>query len=297
MRASFFFVVFQALALGPAWAAPASPLDTAGAGVPLRIVSMVPSITETLFALGVGERVVGVSDYCDYPPEVKALPRVGTFVSPVAEAVAALTPDLILTSPSPGNESAVRALARAGVPTAVVGGDASLDEVRAAIARVAEVAGVSDRGRDLLLELDGKIQAVRAAADGKARPVVAVVVGHEPLILAGPKSYLGELVSIAGGVNLADEIGGRWPRVGLELLVARAPEIIIDVSMGGDRPPTPEALQARWASLPGIPAVAHGRIYGHRSFLLLRPGPRLGEAARAMAEMIHAPAKTEDARQ
>ncbi len=258
-----------------------------GSGAPTRIVSMVPSITETLFALGIGKRVVGVSDQCDYPPETAALPRVGSFLTPAAEAIVALEPDLVLTSPSPGNESAVRAIERAGVRVEVVYGDSSLAEVRAAIGRTAELAGRVEAGRVLLAALDADIAGVRESARGKPPVKVAVVVGRDPLVLAGPASYLGEMVEIAGGDNIALATGGRWPRIGLEFLVEAAPEVIIDISMGAEHEPDAAELAARWARLKAVPAIASGRLFGHHSSLLLRPGPRLGQAAGVVAAMLH----------
>lgn len=272
---------------------------------PRRLVSLVPSITETLFALGIGDRVVGVSASCDFPASVKTLPKVGTFTAPVAEAIVALTPDLVLTSPSPGNHSAVRALQRAGVRVEVVYGDGGIAEARQGMAVVADAVGEGTRGRELIARIDAELAAVRAAVAGLQRPRVAVAVGREPLILAGPASYLGELLALAGGTNIADAVGGRWPQVGLEFLVQQRPEVIIDLSISMNSPvfagdPSDEmsldsiAVKA-WERLSSVPAVVRGRVYGSSDpqasgaepDALLRPGPRLGETARLLAARLH----------
>ncbi len=260
-------------------------------GAPQRIVSLVPSVTETVFALGRGAAVVGVSRYCDHPAAVADLPRVGTFNEPVAEAIAALRPDLILTTPTPGNESPVRALERAGLRVEVVQGDASVADVRASILAVAGFIAAGDAGQALMASIDAELAAVRERTRSAPPVSVAVVVGHDPLVLAGPASYLGEIVALAGGDNIAGALGGRWPRVGWEFLVASAPSVIIDVSMGDEGARDPAALTERWSRYPGIPAVASGRVFGHGADLLLRPGPRLGRAAAALAEMLHPPSR------
>ncbi|MBI5505870.1 MAG: ABC transporter substrate-binding protein [Deltaproteobacteria bacterium] len=277
----------------------------AAAAAPSRLVSLVPSITETLFALGIGERVVGVSASCDFPEPARTLAKVGTFTAPVAEAIVALRPDLVLTSPSPGNQSAVRALERAGVRVAVVYGDGGIEEARQGMLAVAEAAGEGARGRDLVASIDAELEAVRHAVAGLPRPKVAIAVGREPLILAGPASYLGELVTAAGGDNVADAVGGRWPQVGLEYLVERRPEVIFDLSISMEEADSSEqspsamdrekALMQAWARLASVPAVAERRVYAgaggcaraQRGSPLLRPGPRLGQAARLLAARLH----------
>ncbi len=312
-----------ALHAAQAEAAPASggaavqaDIDAASVGteadhvsVPRRLVSLVPSITETLFALGIGDRVVGVSTSCDFPTSVQSLPKVGTFTAPVAEAIVALAPDLVLTSPSPGNQSVVAALQRAGVRVAVVHADGGMEEARQGMLAVAEAVGEGARGRDLVAGVDAELEMVRSAVAGLERPKVAVAVGREPLILAGPSSYLGELVILAGGDNVADAVGGRWPQVGMEYLVQQQPQVIFDLSVPMERPAVSgdssgpdvagtSAFQA-WAGLSTLPAVAERRVYdgsdgsnpggrdGEPDSLLLRPGPRLGRAARLLAARLH----------
>jgi iron complex transport system substrate-binding protein len=258
------------------------------AGVPERIVSLTPGVTETLFALGIGPRVVGISRYCDHPEQVSTLPRVGSFLSPVIEAVIKLEPDLVITSPSPGNRNAVEALERAGLRVEVVDeGSASLDTIRASILTVSRLVGRDLEGSLLLDRINSAVNTVQARVSELSKPRVAVVVGYEPLVLAGPSSYLGELVRVAGGKNVADTLGGKWPRTGLEFLLAASPEILVDASMQEFDQDEVGTITRRWARFPLVPAVADGRIYGHGGFLLLRPGPRLAEQALLMGRYVH----------
>jgi iron complex transport system substrate-binding protein len=298
MRTRFFFETRVLVATAALVALVFTNLVNAGDGgpaegpeprslAPTRLISLVPAITETLFALGLGERVVGVSTYCDFPPEARTLPKVGTFSEPVAEAIVALHPDLVLTSPSPGNESAVRALERAGVRVAVVQSEGGLAESRSAMLTVAEVVGVKAEGERLLTSIDARLEAVRSATSSLDKPRVAVVVGRDPLVLAGPASYLGELAVLAGGVNVADPVGGRWPRVGLEYLVQSAPQVLVDLSVSMGEKDSEGALFLAWSSIAKVPAIASGRVVGDERSVMLRPGPRLGEAAVALAVALH----------
>ncbi len=253
-----------------------------------RIVSLTPAVTETLFALGAGLRVVGVSNYCDYPPEVATLPRVGTFLSPVVEVVASLGPDLVITSPTPGNHGAVQALERVGLRVEVVSeGSGAIADIRQTISETAGLVDLELEGAALVASLSETLEAVRVKVADRAQPSVAVVLGHEPLVLAGPQSYLGELVVIAGGRNVADSLGGKWPRAGWEFLIAAEPEVIIDASSDVVGATEAERLARGWSRYQTLPAVREGRVHGHAGFLLLRPGPRLGDAARIMAGWVH----------
>jgi iron complex transport system substrate-binding protein len=251
---------------------------------PQKIVSLTPGVTETLFALGVGGRVVGVSRYCDYPPEAKGRPIVGTFLAPVVEAVAALSPDLVLTSPSPGNQEPVTAMERAGLRVVAVSeGSASIAEVLRSIRAVGDVVGAADAADRLVATIGNELAVAAEKARGCERIPTAVVVGHDPLVLAGPQSYLGELVVRAGGANVADSLGGKWPRAGLEFLYAAQPEVIVDLSMGSEAP----AVAERWRQLPDMPAVKAGRVYFDASLVLLHPGPRLGSQALLLSRFLH----------
>jgi iron complex transport system substrate-binding protein len=263
--------------------------DSARRTSPQRIVSLVPSLTETLFALGAGPQVVGVSEYCNWPPETAALPRVGNFLAPVAEVVVALKPDLVLTSPSPGNEAVVATLRRAGLRVEVVYGDRSLDEIRAVLKTTAALVGRVEEGAALIAGLDRDFEAVRRRAATVEAVAVALVIPMRPLVLAGVPSYLGELLELAGGRNVAPASSGRWPRLGWEFLVASAPEVIVDVSMGmsGEGGEADAAVQARWAEYAALPAVAAGRVNTADPDVLMRPGPRVGEAARLLLAFLH----------
>ena len=249
---------------------------------PARIVSLAPSITETLFALGVGDRVVAVSDFCDYPPAVKRLPRVGSFNAPSVEAVLGQRPDLVLATPSPGNHESVLAMQRLGVRVEVVDPE-RLADLPVVTRRIAEVAGVPEAGDRLVAAMTRDMDAVRSRVAGAPKPRVLMLVGQDPLVAVGPESFLGELLVEAGAVNVAPA-GESWPRLNVEVVIAANPDVIIDLSMGSE---AGTAVGDYWTRFASIAAVRAGRVYPFRSLEALRPGPRLPQALAELARLLH----------
>ncbi len=267
-------VVLILLALG----APASAAQ--------RIISLAPSVTETLFALGLGDRVVGVSTYCDYPPEALKIDRVGTFLQPNVERILARRPDLVIAVPSPGNRAGVERLREFGVRVLVVNPE-RIAEILVAIRAIADAAGVSAAGAALVARIEGEVAAVEARVAGAAPPRTLLLVGRTPFIAAGAGTYQDELIRRARGVNLAAASGQAWPNVSLEFIVAQAPAVIIDASMGSEEAADRAAAVAFWRDFPTIPAVRDGRIHGYRAYELLRPGPRVAATLAAVARFLH----------
>ncbi len=276
--------VLRALAgaLALAWAchgaapAPAEP--------PRRIVSLSPALTEILFALGVGDRVVGVTDFCDYPPEARARSKVGGFTNPSIEAVLALEPQLVVVSPAAGNRDAALAIERAGVPVAVYAAE-RLEDAYAAIVGLGLRCGVEGRARELVETLRARLEQVRRAAAARPRPRVLFCLQLEPLVAAGRGTLPDELLALAGGINVVE--AERYPRLGIESVLALAPEVIVQARM--DRVPaaTQERIAAFWSRWPTIPAVRQGRVYVWDATTALRSGPRVAEAAEALLSLLH----------
>ena len=250
-------------------------------GPPARVVSLAPSITEIVYALGAGERLVGVCAQCDHPPEVARIPRVGGYLTPSVEVVLARQPDLVIAVPSPGNREAVRAVERAGVRVLVVH-DRTLADLWASIAQIADALGVPADGERLVADVEARLDAVRTRVAGLPPRRVLVVVGHNPLIAVGGDNLQDELVTLAGGINVAADAGAAWPTLSLELVLARAPEVIVDAAMGSEANGA-ALLQA----FPTVPAVRDGRVVRLTGDTLLRAGPRVSEAAQALAAAIH----------
>jgi iron complex transport system substrate-binding protein len=256
------------------------------AATPQRIISLAPSITEILFALGVGDRVVGVSTYCDYPPEATRIDRIGTFLQPNVERILAKRSDLVIGVPSPDNRASVERLQALGLNVLIVDPERIAD-IFAAIHTIAGAVGVPARGDALIARIKSEMAAVTDKLDGAARPRVLMLVGRSPFVAAGPGTFQDELIALSHGDNLTATTQQRWPSVTLEFIVARAPEVIIDASMGSEETPDRTSALAFWRDFSTIPAVRDQRIYGYHAYELLRPGPRVAQTLETVARFIH----------
>ena len=251
------------------------------AGSASRIVVLAPSATETVFALGAGDRVVGVCGQCDFPADAARLPKVGGYLAPSVESVVAVRPDLVIAVPSPGNRESVRAIERTGVRVLVVQ-DRQLDDLFTSIRTIAEALGIAEAGERLAREIRAALDAVRARVADRPRVRTLLVVGHSPLMVAGGGTLQGELVEIAGGTNVAADVGSAFPQVSAEIVVDRAPEVILDAAMG-----TESGARELFANLTTVPAVVNGRIVPVQSDALFRAGPRVPEGAAILAKAMH----------
>jgi iron complex transport system substrate-binding protein len=240
------------------------------AGGARRIVTLAPSMTDYLVALGATDRIVGVTRV-DHAPEVAARPRVGGFLDPSPEAVLGLKPDLVLWVTDGGALAAVRRLAElsAGTFAILAIPIVTVADVPAAARLVGEAIGEPAAGAALAGRLQGALDRLRAGSAGRPHPRVLFVVGREPLVVAGPGSFPDELLGLAGAENA---VGGTrpWPVYPLELAVAANPDLVIDAAF--DEPA--EGIQR----LAAIPAVRRGAVARLRRDDLLRAGPRMIEA-------------------
>lgn len=260
--------------------------SASSAAEPMRIVSLAPSVTETVFALGLGDRLVGVSTYCDYPPAAEHIDRVGTFLTPNVEAIVAKRPDLVIAVPSPGNQDGVESLRRVGLKVVTVDPN-TIDEIKQSLITIARLLGHEDRGRGLVAAINRQMETVRARLAGVPPRKVLMIVGQTPLIAVGPGTFQDELIRLARGTNLAAQAGSAWPHLSLEFVIAAAPEAIIDTTMGNEERAGAEAALAFWNAFPSIPAVRERRVAGYKAYELLRPGPRIAEAFEMIARFIH----------
>jgi iron complex transport system substrate-binding protein len=240
-----------------------------------RVVTLAPSLTDTVLALGGKDVLVGVSRF-DERPEVQTLPRVGGFVDPSVEAVVALRPDLVLVQPSPGNRTPVEALAGLGIPIVVLR-LASVDDVLEGLRAAGAALGHPSEGEALAHALERTRAEVRARAQGLAEVRVLFVYGFQPLVVAGPGSFADELLQDAGGTNVAKDAGRAYPVWSLERALATKPDVVLDASDGAAGGEAVRALpglrEARWVRLPS-PALLH-------------PGPALGEGLRELFGFLH----------
>ncbi|RPH81447.1 MAG: cobalamin-binding protein [Candidatus Rokuibacteriota bacterium] len=254
--------------------------------LPERIVSLVPSVTEIVFSLGASERLVGRTDFCDYPAAVKATPSVGGMVNPSLETLVSLRPDLVVATDEGNREETVRQLERLRIPTYLVHANRIAETVDL-ITRVGELTGRQAEAPRLAAEMLRRIDAVRRAVARFPRPRVLYVLWPDPLIVPGRASMLTELIDVAGGASITAADGDAYPRFSLEAAVARAPEVIIlaDHSTGASTAgrPSPE----KWRQLASVPAIRAGRLHSADLSLLHRYGPRVPEGLEMLARIIH----------
>ena len=284
-------VVALKLALILAVASLAVP--AAQTAAPARIVSTSPSITETLFALGLGDRVVGVSSFCRFPAEAVRLPRVGSFLKPDSELIARLRPDLVILHTGPNDVP--RQLSTLGIRSIAVD-RGTLASVYSSIRAIGTAAGVGDRADALVARLQGRLNAVHAAAAKRPAKRVLVIMGRQPgtlsdLIAVGRGSYMNDLVTVAGGVNVLDDPRlPDYPRISMETVIRLAPDLIVDAGDMGDtveehvrRQPTTERL---WRQQANVKAAQANGIHAVTSDAFVVPGPRVVEAAETLARWL-----------
>jgi iron complex transport system substrate-binding protein len=263
------------------------------AAIPVRIVSTSPSITETLFALQLGDRVVGVSTYCRYPTSVLSLPKVGTFLKPEPETIARLKPDLVYIHAGPN--SVATQLAALGLKTAIVD-RGSLPSVFSTIRQISAAAAVPERGDALVRDIQSSLDRVKASVAGRPSRKVLIIVGRRTgtltdMIAVGPGSYLHDLVTIAGGDNIMGAVKLEYPRISMETVISLRPDVIIDVGEMGETPADSErrrkVTESLWAQQRLVAAVQRGGLHAANDEAFVVPGPRVVDVARTMAQWFH----------
>ena len=263
------------------------------AATPQRIVSPAPSATELLYALGLGDRVVGVTTFCHYPPEAARKPKIGDYLHPSLEAIAGLRPDLVVSEAS-GVRHAER-LSALDLNVLEID-DATLAGIYDSIRRIGQAAGVAARADAVCAGMRAQFDAIRAAVAHLPRRRVLFLVGRTPgriedLVAAGRASHLDELLEIAGGENVFRDSIAAYAKIPLEELLARNPEVIVDMGEMSETVGVTEeqkrAVVALWGRYPSLAAVRQHRVYAVASDIFVVPGPRVVDAARALARMLH----------
>lgn len=259
---------------------------------PARIVSLAPSLTEIVFLLGAQERLVGVTRFCNVPPEASRLPRVGGVVDPDVERIVAARPDLVLCTIDGNPKAKVRILEELGIPCFAVGPQ-DLSAVFRTIERIGILLGVSEKAVRTADSL--RRRAARATGSGPCvgpgreaeeasrprRPRVLFAVSTSPVIVAGTGTFLDELIRRAGGTNAARGFTSRYPRLSVEDLVAASPDILLIAAMiGAER--FPEAV-AGWKE---IPAFRDREVHSLDGDLVTRPGPRMVDALEEVSRIL-----------
>jgi iron complex transport system substrate-binding protein len=247
-----------------------------------RIVSLAPSVTETLFALGLGPEVVGVTTHCDYPAAAQKITKIGGFMSPSIEAIVAKRPDFVIGVSSATDPAKARELENLGFKVTLIS-LASLSDILSSIKDIARLLGRADVGEQLVDKIKRQIDQTKKRVARAPRRSTLLAVGVRPLVAVGGKNYIDELITLAGGENIAHNAAQPWLNLPDEYVVAKAPQVIIQAGMGSER----GSSIKNWEDLKSIPAVRDGRVYSYPSDKILRPGPRVGEGLEEIARMVH----------
>jgi iron complex transport system substrate-binding protein len=279
------------LALAVSLAAPAAAFTTRDmlgrevtlVAAPTRIVSLVPSVSEILFALGAEARLVGVTDFCDYPPAARGKPSVGGMVNPNLEVLLTLRPDMVVATTEGNREETFAQLKRLGIPTYLVAAH-QLRDVTVLVTRLGELTDRRAAAAMLVARLEGRIEAVRKAVAPFPRPRVLYVLWPEPLIVPGREALVTELIRLAGGDSITAADADAYPRYSLEAAVAKAPEVILLANHGASSGPID---RERWQRLTDLPAVRAGRLHSVDGSLLHRYGPRVVDGLEQLARVLH----------
>jgi iron complex transport system substrate-binding protein len=251
---------------------------------PRRIVSLAPSLTEILYYLDLETRVVGVTRFSYYPPQAAGKPKVGSYVNLNVEKILSLNPDLVIGTADGNEPGVVELLEHAGIPVFIVN-PRNVREAVQTVATLGDLCGVGKKGRELADDLDRRIDRIREKTAPLKKPLVFLQINVSPIMTVNKHTFHQDVIRLAGGENMSAEATMTYPRISVEEVIRRKPDVIIISSMQRDR----QYIEARekWFQWPMIPAVRDGRVHLVDSDLLDRPSPRVLDGLEMMARLLH----------
>lgn len=252
--------------------------------VPRRIISLAPNITETLFALGLEREIVGVTEYCDSFEEARSKPKVGNFISLSIERIVALKPDLILCTADGNKRESVEKLERLGLKVYAVN-PSTLEEVFKMIGCLGKITGKDGAASRINFDLRKRLRFISSLTEGLTKPRVFFQVGLDSMVTVGRHTFLNEIITLAGGINIAADEEIRYPRYSMERVVDKAPGIVILSSMKGEG--RFAEIKKKWMRWKVLPAVRYDRIYLMESDRVFRPSPGILDGIEELVKMIH----------
>ncbi len=248
------------------------------------IVSLKPNMTEIVFALGLGDKVVGDTTYCDYPEKAKKITKVADYVHVDVEKVMALAPDLVLNSIENNNKKEVNFLQEQGLKVSLYP-FGRLSDVMQSIKSLGRDLGVADQGENLVKELQSGLEALKNKLQPRANEKVLMIVGVRPLVVVGGNNFLDDVLQYLQLDNVARDSRLRYPNYSVEQMIKSAPTVIIDMTMGSEKNDAQRSLEW-YQQYSSIPAVKNGRVY----FLDMgdfRASPRLVDGVKKLVEALN----------
>jgi iron complex transport system substrate-binding protein len=255
-----------------------------------RIVSLIPATTEMLFAMGAGNRVVGVGNYDRFPADVEKLPRVGGLLDPDVERIIALKPDLVVVYAT--QLDLKRQLERAQIPMFSYE-HRGLPDITETIRTLGARIGAREEAEAAAARIEEQLAALSKRVNGRPRPRTLLVFGREPgalrrLNASGGLGFLHDVLELAGGADVLGDLRRQSVDMSSEMVLARAPDVIIELHYGESMTPDAMAAEARvWSALPSVPAVRNNRVHLLDGQEFVVPGPRIVAAAERFARTLH----------
>ena len=252
-----------------------------------RIISLSPNLTEIIFALGLGDRIVGVSSDSDWPVEAKQKPKMGTFWQPNTEVIIAAKPDLVVCESFLQHKEVAETLKRSGI-NAVSLRVESIKELYNAILSIGQAAGCEDKAESLAAKIKNEIAQIRTKASSAKKVKVLWAVQTEPMRVVGVKTFVNEIIEVSGGQNVIAPTGDQYPSIGTETILTSGAEVIIQSAMGTeDIAKQQEMAEKFWSKFANLPAVKDKKVYVIEADTVLRLGPRLPGGAMMVAKLLH----------
>src|ERR1700677_2630692 len=248
---------------------------------PHRVICLMPSVTDTVFALGAGDDVVGISDYTKYPAEALKKPSIGDLIKPSIETILSLHPDLVINMQPKGPMESTEQLERLGIPVFLVD-PRGIAGVLHSVESIGQALNRTPEADALVASLQRRVDAVRRRTKGLPEPTVFMPVWYDPIITIGKHAFTTEIIAAAGGRSVTDDLSADWPQISMEVVLARAPEALLLVR-GGKA--TLEVLQSHpgWSSVPAVQARRVYYVDGRIDF----PSPVAIDALEDLAKQFH----------
>ena len=259
-------------------------------GEPRRIVTLAPSLTEIIYFLGLGNRVVGVTKFSYYPPEAAHKPRVGSYIDLNVEKIISLSPDLVIGTADGNQPGVVDLLEQAGIAVFIVN-PRNIRQTIDTVETVGRLCGVPRKANALSAQLSQRVDRIIEKTKSRRKPLVFLQINLRPIMAINRNTFLHDLIQLAGGRNMTEDEPITYPRISLEEVIRKKPEVIIISSM--ERGGRFEAARLEWLKWSSIPAVKNGRVHLIDSDLIDRPSPRIIEGLEIMARFIHPEVKWE----
>lgn len=251
---------------------------------PKRLIALAPNLTEILYALGLGERVVGVTNHCNYPPEASLKPKVGSYIHLNVEKIISLAPDLVIGTVDGNERNVLDLLQQARIKVFFVN-PRNVRQAIETISTVGLVCGLPETARYLSDQLTTRVDRILEATAGREKPLVFLQINIQPIMTVNRNTVHHDLIHLAGGDNMTADEPVTYPRISLEEVIRRKPEVILVSSM--EREGRFEKARQDWLQWTSIPAVQKGRVHLIDSDVIDRPSPRVVDGLEIMAKLLH----------